>query len=127
MRFSGTAITIIGTAKMLRQPSPVTSAPHTTGANAGPNVIVQLPIDRYVPVFSRGTTTRIAFIISGMKMPVPTAWIRRATRSTAKLPAKNPSADPAKLSPAAQKNSTRSLTRRKRNAMHVTTTVATIM
>lgn len=40
-----TAMATVGTRKMLCQPAAVTSAPHTTGASAGPNVIMQLPID----------------------------------------------------------------------------------
>ena len=41
-----TTIATVGTTKMLCHPNAVTTAPHTTGASAGPNVIMQLPIDR---------------------------------------------------------------------------------
>ena len=92
---------------MLCQPNMVTSAPHTTGANAGPNVIMQPPTDRYDPSLFFGVTTRMVFIMSGMKMPVPTACTRRATSSISKLPATRPIADPTMLNAAALKNSVR--------------------
>ena len=102
----------MGTTKMLCHPNAVTSAPHTTGANAGPNVIMQPPTDRYVPSLFFGVTTRMVFIISGMKMPVPTACTRRATSSGSKLGATSPIAEPTMLKPAAPKNSVRTWKRR---------------
>lgn len=112
---------------MLCQPNEVTSAPHTTGANAGPNVITQPPMDMNVPRRFFGMTARIVFIMAGMKMPVPTACTRRATISMAKLFAKSPIAEPPRLRIAAARNNVRSLTRRYRKAMHETTTVETII
>ena len=62
-----------------------------------------------------------------MKMPLPTAWISRATINSAKLDAKMPISDPTKLNNAAAKYSVRSGMRRKKNAMHMTTIVPAIM
>ena len=109
---ASTAMAATGTTKMLCQPNAVTSAPHTTGAKAGPNVIMHPPMDMNDPSRFFGVTARMVFIISGMKMPVPTACTSRATSSTAKLPANSPAADPAMLKAAAAKNSVRSLKRR---------------
>ena len=54
----------------------------------------------------------MVFIISGMKMPVPTACTRRATSSSSKLGATSPIAEPTMLKPAAPKNSVRTWKRR---------------
>src|SRR5699024_7529311 len=69
---ASTAMAATGTTKMLCQPNAVTSAPHTTGANAGPNVIMHPPTDMNAPSRFFGVTAKMVFIMSGMKMPVPT-------------------------------------------------------
>ena len=83
-------------------------APHTTGANAGPKVIMQPPVAMAPPSLFLGVTARMVFIMSGMNRPEPIACTRRATMSSAKLPANRPSADPASVKAAPAKNSTRS-------------------
>ena len=66
-------ITAIGAIKIERHPRFVTNAPHTTGANAGPNVMVHPPNERYDPSLFFGVTAKIVFIIRGMNTPEPTA------------------------------------------------------
>ena len=97
---------------MLCHPNVVTSAPHTTGANAGPNVIMQPPMDMNVPIFSFGVTTNTVFIMSGMKIPEPTACTRRAAISSSKFGASRPMSEPTSVNAAAEKYSGRSLKRR---------------
>ena len=106
------AMAIAGTRKTLCHPRAVTMPPHTTGAKAGPKVIVQLPMDMKVPSLFFGVTARIVFIIMGMKMPVPIAWMRRAMSRSVKFGARKPRMEPAKLSAEAEKNRVRSLKRR---------------
>ena len=86
--------------------------PHTTGARAGPNVIMHPPIDMNVPRRFLGATTRMVFIIMGMKMPEPIAWTRRATSKNGKFIANRPMSEPAAVNAAAAKNRVRSLKRR---------------
>ena len=123
---STTTATNVGR-NMARQPKYVTMRPETTGPNAGPNVMQQLPMDRYVPSFLRGAIIRTVFIMMGTKMPVPTAWNRRAPRSTAKFGATKSIALPsARMMPPAKKL-WRSVSRRIRNAITAVITADTIM
>ena len=117
-----------GTANTLCQPNEVTSAPHTVGARAGPNVIMQPPMDRNVPNLRLGAITSTVFIMSGMKMPEPAACTRRAAMSSSKFVASNPMTEPTSVNAAAAKyRGRRSSKRRYMNAMHMTTMVATII
>lgn len=65
--------TTSGTINTLRHPHASTITPVTIGADAGPKAIIPLPIARNVPSRCEGTISKIAFIMSGIKIPVPTA------------------------------------------------------
>lgn len=54
-------------------PHASTITPVTIGADAGPKAIIPLPIAKNVPSRCEGTISKIAFIMSGIKIPVPTA------------------------------------------------------
>ena len=111
----------------LRQPNAVTIRPDTTGANAGPKVIMQLPMDRYVPKRLRGATISTVLIMAGMKMPVPTACARRAASNRGKVGAAMQASDPPTRNTAAAKKSVRRCSRLKRNAVTVTMMAVTTM
>ena len=97
-----------GTTNTECQPKAVTRQPHTTGANAGPKLIMHPPMDMNVPSLFLGVTTRMVFIIMGMNMPAPTAWMRRATSRKPKFIEKRPIAEPTTHRTAPAKKSLRS-------------------
>ena len=72
--------------------------PVTTGANAGPNVIMQPPMDMNWPRRCFGVTARIVFIIIGMNSPLPHACTTRASSSTGKFGENRPISEPAVVS-----------------------------
>ena len=69
----------------------------------------------------------MAFIIRGMKMPVPTACTSREANSTAKVGATRPPIDPSALHARATNSNVRGPSRRYRAAMAATTNTVTTM
>ena len=108
-------------------PSRVTNEPHSTGAKAGPKVIMQPPVAMYTPKRFLGHTERMVLIIMGMSMPEPIACTRRAASRKGKQNANRPIAEPAMVRTEQKQYSLRSFTRLKKKAVQVTITVAAIM
>lgn len=75
----------------------------------------------------RGATASTVLIITGMKMPVPTACTRRAARKSGQVGASMAATSPRVRKPAAVRNSVRRRSRLVRKADTVTTMAVTIM
>ena len=81
----------------------------------------------YVPSFSRGATSRMEFIMSGMRMPAPRACSRRKTSRRPKFGARAASTVETSSTTVAKKNVGRILKRRNVKLATVTMSVETTM
>lgn len=100
-------------------------SPPAMGPNAGPTNVTALTTPMYVPSLPCGATSSVRFMPMGTIMPVPSAWMQRATMSMGKLTDAAPTSVPASSSTSAMRLSLRVVTLRYRKLVTGTVTAAT--